>query len=132
MAEQVEDTKTPFIPVGPADMLKPGESKIIEINDDSIVIIRLPDGYFALENRCSHDDGPLGQGRLVGYEIDCPRHGAKFDVRDGSAQSLPAFRPVASFPVRINEKTDRVEVQYKKPKVEAFPEDPRGFNFNIT
>ena len=112
-------------------MLKPGESKILEIQDDSVVLVNLGDEYFAIENRCSHDDGPLGQGRLVGYQMDCPRHGAKFDVRDGSAQSLPAFRPVASFPVRINEETDQVEVQYTKPEPPAY-EDPQGFNFNFT
>ncbi len=130
MSEQT-DNEIPFTPVGPANMLKPGESAIIEIEDDSIVLVHLHAGYFALENRCSHDNGPLGQGRLVGFEIDCPRHGAKFDVRDGAVKSLPAFRPVASFPVRYNEDTDEIEIQYKKPEPQAF-EDPRGFNFNFT
>ncbi len=131
MSEQTDGGEAPFIPVGPADMLRPGESAIIELEDDSIVLVRLIEGYYAIENRCSHDDGPLGQGRLVGYEIDCPRHGAKFDVRDGAAKSLPAFRPVASFPVRHNEETDEIEVRYQKPEPPGY-EDPRGFNFNFT
>ena len=130
MSEQT-DGETPFTPVGPADMLRVGESAIIDIGEDSFVLVHLQEGYFAIENRCSHDDGPLGQGRLVGYEIDCPRHGAKFDVRDGAAKSLPAFRPVASFPVRYNEDTDEIEVQYQKPEPQSF-EDPRGFGFNFT
>ena len=130
MSEQT-DGEAPFTPVGPADMLRVGESAIIDIGDDSLVLVHLQEGYFAIENRCSHDDGPLGQGRLVGYEIDCPRHGAKFDVRDGAAKSLPAFRPVASFPVRYNEDTDEIEVQYQKPEPQAY-EDPRGFGFNFT
>ncbi len=130
MSEQ-GDGDIPFTPVGPADMLKPGETAIVEIEGDSIVLVHLVEGYFAIENRCSHDDGPLGNGRLVGYEIDCPRHGAKFDVRDGAAKSLPAFRPVASFPVRHNEDTDEIEVQYRKPEAQSF-EDPRGFNFNFS
>ena len=127
MSEQGEGD-IPFTPVGPADMLRPGETAIVEIEGDSIVLVRLSEGYFAIENRCSHDDGPLGNGRLVGYEIDCPRHGAKFDVRDGAAKSLPAFRPVASFAVRHNEETDEIEVRYKRPEPPSF-EDPRGFTF---
>ena len=120
-----QEEATPFVPVGPADMLKPGQATIIDIEDDSIVLANFEGDYYAIENRCSHDDGPLGKGRVVGCLIECPRHGAKFDVRDGSAESLPAFRPVSAFETRVND--GQVEVQYKKPEPAKW-EDPRGFS----
>jgi 3-phenylpropionate/trans-cinnamate dioxygenase ferredoxin subunit len=57
----------------------------------------------AVEDRCSHDDGPLGAGTLDGCEVICPRHGARFDVRDGRATRMPAARDILSVPVREEE-----------------------------
>ena len=66
-----------------------------------IVICRLRDDYYAIENRCSHALAFFDNGRLHGYRIICPLHGASFDVRNGSCTGAPASRPIRSFPLRI-------------------------------
>ena len=63
---------------------------------------------YAFENLCTHDDGPLDQGELDGFEIECPRHLARFDVRTGDVKRGPAFLPVETFPVR--QSGDEIEV----------------------
>ena len=56
---------------------------------------------YAIEDICTHDGGPLVEGELDGYEIECPRHGARFDIRTGRALRMPAFEPIETYEVRI-------------------------------
>jgi 3-phenylpropionate/trans-cinnamate dioxygenase ferredoxin subunit len=65
------------------------------------VVFNIAGEYFAIADLCSHDDGPLGDGDLEGYEINCPRHGASFDVRTGKVLSLPAIVDIPAYPIRI-------------------------------
>jgi 3-phenylpropionate/trans-cinnamate dioxygenase ferredoxin component len=66
--------------------------------------IYLIDGrYYAIEDRCSHDDGPLCEGDRDGLTVECPRHGATFDLRTGDALSLPATVGVETFPVIVRD-----------------------------
>lgn len=96
-----EQEKIEFIPVISLEDLIPGERIFIEVDDMSVVLFNIAGDVYAIEDRCTHDDGPLGEGELEGYEIVCPRHGARFDVRDGRALSLPAIEPTRYFPIRI-------------------------------
>ena len=57
--------------------------------------------FFAVQDLCTHDNGPLGEGELLGEEIECPRHGARFNVKTGQAVTLPAVVPVKTFPVKV-------------------------------
>jgi 3-phenylpropionate/trans-cinnamate dioxygenase ferredoxin subunit len=79
-----------------------------EINGTGIVICRFRDEYFAIENRCSHAQSTFDDGRMRGYNIICPLHGATFDIRDGSCTGAPARKPIRSFPLRIVD--GRIEV----------------------
>ena len=66
--------------------------------------VYLIDGtYYAIEDRCSHDDGPLCEGDREGFEIECPRHGAHFDLRSGKALTLPATEDVDTYPVVVRD-----------------------------
>lgn len=67
----------------------------------AVVICRFKNQFYALENRCSHALATFDEGRLRGYSLICPRHGASFDIRNGAVQSLPAKLPLRSFPLRI-------------------------------
>ena len=67
-------------------------------------------GIYAIDDMCSHDRGPLDQGKLIGHRIECPRHGAQFDVTNGKVLSLPAVRPIRSYPTRLDGKEIEVEV----------------------
>ena len=71
------------------------------VDGEALVICRFRDEYFALENQCSHALSTFDEGRLRGYRLMCPLHGAIFDIRDGSVAGLPATRPIRSYPVRV-------------------------------
>lgn len=95
MSEQV------FTFVAEAREIEEKSFSVFEINNTGIVICRFRDEYFAIENRCSHALETFDQGRMRGYRIMCPMHGATFDIRDGSCTGAPASRPIRSFPLRI-------------------------------
>lgn len=74
-----------------------------EVGDDGVLVCRIAGRYYAVEDRCSHDDGPLGDGTLEGERVICPRHGAAFDVATGAALSMPAVVPIRTFQVKVED-----------------------------
>ena len=79
-----------------------GERLFVEIDEFQIVVFNIAGKFFAIADVCSHDDGPVGDGEFESeYEIACPRHGARFDVRTGEAVTLPAIIDIPAFPVRL-------------------------------
>lgn len=81
--------------------IPPGRVKTVEIGDEDIAICNVEGAFYAIANVCTHDEGPLGAGYLTGDEIECPRHGARFNVKTGSVAVLPAIVPVPTFEVKI-------------------------------
>jgi 3-phenylpropionate/trans-cinnamate dioxygenase ferredoxin component len=90
-----------FVTVATTDELRPGERLIVEIGRRWIVIFNIEGEYHAIADVCTHDDGPLAEGELRGCEIICPRHGARFDVRNGKVLSPPALVDVPAYAVRV-------------------------------
>ncbi len=90
-----------FYAVADASEIPNGERLFFEIGDLPIVVFNIAGQYFAIGDVCTHDGGPLGDGELEGYEVICPRHGARFDVRTGEALTLPAVIPTPYYPVRV-------------------------------
>ena len=90
-----------MIKVAEVDDIPVGEVKTFEVEDIPIAICNVDGTFYAIENVCSHDDAPLGEGKLRGTEIECPRHGARFDVTTGDIKRQPAYAPIKTFPVRI-------------------------------
>lgn len=83
--------------------LKPGGVKVCKLGDLDIAICNVDGKLFAVQDVCSHDDGPLGEGELDGCQIECPRHGARFDVTTGKALSLPAVLPIPTYKVTVRD-----------------------------
>ncbi len=104
-----ESTK---IPVCPVSELGPGERRIVEHEGEPIAVFNCDGEYLAIEDRCSHDDGPLAEGDWSPADctVECPRHGSLFDLRTGKPKTLPAFQPVRTFPVEIIDETITLEV----------------------
>ena len=75
--------------------------QLVEVDDRLVVLIHTAGHYYALDDVCTHDGGPLGEGQLEGFTIACPRHGAKFDVRDGRALTMPATRATVAHEVKV-------------------------------
>lgn len=77
-----------------------GEVRVAIVGGHRLAICNLEGEFFAVQDLCTHDNGPLGEGCLEGDEIECPRHGARFSIRTGAATLMPAVMPVPTFPVR--------------------------------
>lgn len=97
----LDSSKVEFIEIAPTSELPSGERLFIEIEGKSIVIFNIAGQYFAIADICTHDDGPLGDGDLEGFNIVCPRHGGEFDVRTGQAVQMPAVVDIPAYPVKI-------------------------------
>jgi 3-phenylpropionate/trans-cinnamate dioxygenase ferredoxin subunit len=95
----------PSIDVCPLEELPPGAMKIVSSGSTVIGVFNAGGELYAIEDRCSHDDGPLAEGDWDPEElvVVCPRHGSRFDLRTGRPLSLPAFLPVDTYPVRVDE-----------------------------
>ncbi len=78
-----------------------GRVAVIEHDGERIAIFKLDDGYYAIDDECSHAHAYLSEGELLDHMVACPRHGARFDVRTGKNLTLPAVRPVKSYPVKV-------------------------------
>ena len=98
--------------VAPLAELPPGAVRIVEAGSLSIGVFNCDGALYAVEDRCSHDDGPLCHGVFddESCEVVCPRHGARFDVRNGRPLSLPAYLPVRTFPVRVEGGVVKIDV----------------------
>jgi len=90
-----------FVMVGRASDVPIGRPEVFEVEDRHIAIYRLEDGFYAIEDICTHDGGPLAEGEVEGHEVICPRHGARFDLKTGAPLCMPAVTPVESYPVRL-------------------------------
>jgi len=98
-----ETTEIRFIEVATEDEIPINERIFLEIDDYPIVVINLAGKLFAVGDVCTHDNGPVGDGELDGYEIICPRHGARFDIRSGKATRAPAFTDIPSYTVKVED-----------------------------
>ena len=99
--KKLDESEVEFIPVATVDEIQPGERLIFDIDGDPIAVFNINGEYFAIMDICSHDDGPVAEGPLHDHQIECPRHGARFDVRNGQVLSLPAVVDIPAYPVRI-------------------------------
>ncbi len=99
--KSLDESKVEYLDIGPAAELPPGERLFVDIEGQSLVIFNIAGELFSIADVCSHDDGPVGEGDLEGYNITCPRHGAQFDVRTGQVTQMPAVVDIPSYPVRV-------------------------------
>jgi 3-phenylpropionate/trans-cinnamate dioxygenase ferredoxin subunit len=78
-----------------------GQVRVFTAGNLSVALCNVGGTFYAVDNLCTHDNGPLGEGRLSGETVECPRHGARFDVKSGAVRALPAVRPIKTYPVEI-------------------------------
>lgn len=90
-----------FVRAAKLSDIPPGHVKVMEVGYEDVALCNVDGQIYALADRCTHDDGPLGEGELHDGQIECPRHGARFSVRTGEALSLPAIVGVPTFEVKI-------------------------------
>ena len=110
-----DESKAEFLDIAPASEFPNGERLFVEVEGRSLVIFNIADQYFAIGDICSHDDGPVGEGDLEGYNIVCPRHGGEFDVRTGKAVQLPVVVDIPAYPVRVVDGMIQVGIPREEP-----------------
>jgi 3-phenylpropionate/trans-cinnamate dioxygenase ferredoxin subunit len=108
----VDESKVEYLEIAPASELPNGERLFVEVEGRPIVILNIAGQFFAIDDVCTHDDGPLGDGEIEGFNIVCPRHGGEFDVRTGKAVQLPAVVDIRAYPIRVV--TEMIEVGIPK------------------
>ena len=89
---------TEWVDVAPVGDIENRQSVVVEVDGISVVIFNLDGEYCALEDVCTHDGAEIASGCLVGDAIECPRHGARFDIRTGAVEAPPAYEPLQTFP----------------------------------
>lgn len=92
---------TEFVKVANVSDIPSGGRLWYDFEEETVIVFNINGTFYCIADLCTHDDGPLEEGELEGHEVECPRHGARFDVRTGKAMCLPATRPVPTFEVRI-------------------------------
>jgi 3-phenylpropionate/trans-cinnamate dioxygenase ferredoxin component len=102
-----------IIDICPVAELPPGGMRLVEWEDLEIAVFNCKGEILAIEDRCSHDNGPLVEGELNEDDctVECPRHGSRFDLHTGKPLTLPAYVPVETFPVKIEDDTIKLEVE---------------------
>ena len=102
----------PLIDVCPVEELPPGAMKLVPAGAITVGVYNCNGELSAIEDRCSHDDGDLAAGELDqgSCTVECPRHGSRFDLRTGKPLTLPAYVPVDTFPVSVEDGVIKLEV----------------------
>ncbi|HET8639030.1 MAG TPA: non-heme iron oxygenase ferredoxin subunit [Solirubrobacterales bacterium] len=97
------DTTGTTVHVCPLAELAPGERRLVEHDGMKIGVFNCDGTLYAIEDRCSHDDGPLAEGEFdaAACTVECPRHGSLFDLTSGRPKTLPAYAPVRTFAASV-------------------------------
>ncbi len=106
----LDESKVEYLEIAPVSELPNGERLFIEVEGRSLVIFNIAGQYFAIGDICTHDDGPVGDGDIEGFNIVCPRHGGEFDVRTGQAVQMPAVVDIPAYPVKVVDDTIHVGI----------------------
>jgi 3-phenylpropionate/trans-cinnamate dioxygenase ferredoxin subunit len=93
--------------------IPPERVAVFQVGDHEVAVCNVGGQFYAIDDLCTHDGGSLDQGELEDAEIECPRHGARFDVRTGAATQLPAFEPVETHEVRVEGDVVQVGVEHR-------------------
>ena len=90
-----------WVKVAPVSDFPVDTRRVIEVEGVRVAVFHLDDGFYAVEDACTHDGGELASGELVGCEITCPRHGARFNLKTGAVTAPPAYEALAALPLRL-------------------------------
>jgi len=111
---RLDSSDLDFVSIASVQELPPGERLFVTVDGVQIIVFNLEGQLYAIGDVCSHDGNVLDDSPVEGHQVVCPRHGARFDIRNGKATSLPAVVDISAYPVRIRE--GHIEVGIPKQK----------------
>ena len=91
-----------FVTVAHLEDVPPGSVKTFFVGNQHLALANVEGQIYAIQDVCSHDGGPLGEGEVEGYEVECPRHGARFDLRTGAVRSFPAVVGIKTYQTKVD------------------------------
>jgi 3-phenylpropionate/trans-cinnamate dioxygenase ferredoxin component len=97
-----------WVVVDAVDAIAQGTSTVVDVDDVMVAVFNINGDFFAVEDVCSHDGGEIASGCVKGYELECPRHGARFNIKTGEVLCAPAYEDLETFPIRIVNNTVQV------------------------
>jgi 3-phenylpropionate/trans-cinnamate dioxygenase ferredoxin subunit len=103
-----------FVAAASVEDVPPGERIVVQVGKTWIALFNVNGEFHAVEDLCTHDEGPLGDGPVIGCEVECPRHGARFDLRDGRVTAPPALVPIPVHATRVEDGTVYIAVAQKR------------------
>jgi len=110
-----------FVKVANAKDIQPSQMKEVEVNGENICVANVEGKYYAIGSICTHEGGPLADGTLEGYEVECPWHNSKFDIRTGEVRSPPASEPEPTYEIKVDGNSILIKTQGKSkspPQIE--------------
>lgn len=99
-----------FVRVATTDEIPAGSGKFFDVDGEPVAIFHVDDNFYATSDVCTHEEASLSEGELEGEEVECPMHGARFNVRTGAVLCLPAVTKLQTFPVRVVGKDIEIEI----------------------
>ncbi len=81
--------------------INPGQHKVVDVEGAMVAVFNLDGGFYAIEDVCTHDGSEIADGCIIGDDIECPRHGARFCIKTGAVTAPPAYEPIDTFPVMV-------------------------------
>jgi nitrite reductase/ring-hydroxylating ferredoxin subunit len=92
-----------FVKVAETKDIQPSNMIVVDLGGERVCIVNVEGNYYAIGNVCTHVGGPLNEGSLIGYEVECPWHGSKFDIRTGEPTKPPARRSVPKYELKLED-----------------------------
>lgn len=120
-----------FVKVGKKSDIPPSHMKEVQVAGQSVCVANIDGRYFAINNICSHEGGPLADGTLQGYEVECPWHQSKFDVRTGDVKAPPAVEPQAAFEIKILGEDIMVKLDSDSPQISKESSGPESVVYTL-
>ncbi len=100
-----------FVKIAKTSDLSSGQFKCVDVEGERIALFNVDGKFYAMKDVCTHDSGTLTGGTLTGHAIQCPRHGAQFDVRTGAVVRMPAYVGVETYPIEM--KGNEIFIQFE-------------------
>lgn len=102
-------TEEKFVKVAETKDIQASQMKAVEVNGEKVCVVNVEGRFYTIGNVCTHVGGPLAEGKLEGYEVQCPWHGSKFDIRTGKVVRPPAMRAEPTYEVKVEENNILIE-----------------------